>query len=134
MRRALIGHCTVANGVPAETQLAPGERTGWSVHRKGLRSLLEDEPNTAGSTLLYLDEGGEALPSALASLPRSAPGSRSTVVVVGDHLGYTQEEKSVLEKLGARRVSVGPLPLLASHCIVLVHAELDARSCTAREQ
>ena len=49
-----------------------------------------------------------------------------TVFVLGDHLGFTDAEEQCMAELGGLRVSVSPLPLLASHCIVLAHAALDA--------
>ena len=49
-----------------------------------------------------------------------------TVLVVGDHVGFTQEEQDAMQHLGAIKASLGPVPLLASHCIVLAHAVLDA--------
>lgn len=49
-----------------------------------------------------------------------------TVLVVGDHVGFTQEEQDAMQHLGAIKARLGPVQLLASHCIVLAHAVLDA--------
>ena len=56
--------------------------------------------------------------------------STRTVLVVGDHIGFTEEEEDALRALDATRASLGPVPLLASHCIVLAHAALDAKACS----
>ena len=53
-------------------------------------------------------------------------GRTRTVVVVGDHVGFADEEQDAIRTLGAVPASLGPVPLLASHCIVLAHAALDA--------
>ena len=59
----------------------------------------------------------------------AAGGERSvapaTVLVVGDHQGFTIEEEKCLENMAAVRANVSPVSLLASHCIVLAMAVLD---------
>lgn len=45
--------------------------------------------------------------------------------VLGDHLGLTDEEEKIIEAHEHEIVSVGPLPLHADHCIVLLHNEID---------
>ena len=47
-------------------------------------------------------------------------------MVAGDHLGYTPDDEAALQRLGAVRCSLGHVPLLTSHCIVLSHHWLDA--------
>ena len=47
------------------------------------------------------------------------------VIVIGDNEGFTASETELLGRLGLPRVTVGPLPIFASHCIVLVHNHLD---------
>ena len=59
-------------------------------------------------------------------MPRADGGRVRTVVIVGDHIGFTQAEMDALQPFGAVPASLGPVPLLASHCIVLAHAALDA--------
>ena len=56
---------------------------------------------------------------------------QGTVLVLGDHLGLTADELATLQWLGAERASVGPVPVLASHSIVLAQAALD---CAALEE
>lgn len=129
MRRTLIAHCTAANSDTNADVAKVEERIGWSVRQGGFASLLE-ELDADGAALLCLDEFGDPLPQALGEL---SPETR-TATVVGDQLGFSRDEQEQLRRLGARRVSVGPLPLLASHCIVLAHSALDARWFTEREQ
>lgn len=47
--------------------------------------------------------------------------------VVTDHLSMPKKTEKYLDRLGATPVSLGPRMLFASHCIVLVHNELDRR-------
>ena len=47
------------------------------------------------------------------------------MIVIGDNEGFTASETELLGRLGLPRVTVGPLPIFASHCIVLVHNHLD---------
>lgn len=68
---------------------------------------------------------GEIAPASNSSSVGEAFLEPSTVLVLGDHLGFTQEEEQCLEFMGGVRANVSPLPLLASHCIVLAHAVLD---------
>lgn len=52
-------------------------------------------------------------------------GGGGTVIVLGDQQGFTSAEEALVDGLGGERVALGPVPLLASHCIVLAHAALD---------
>ena len=89
-----------------------------------------------GVRLLVMHERGETLSGSLLHATRpvvtsSVERSVRTVLVLGDHLGFTEEEESVVDELGGAKASVSPLPLLASHCIVLAHAALDSASVAA---
>lgn len=93
--------------------------------------------------LLQLHEEGEPLPAVLERClqPRERLQPRQQaheheppqehplhgcVLVAGDHLGYTPDDEAALQRLGAVRCSLGHVPLLTSHCIVLSHHWLDA--------
>jgi tRNA (pseudouridine54-N1)-methyltransferase len=47
------------------------------------------------------------------------------VFVLGDHLGMTPEEESVIKDAGSKIINIGPVSLHADHCIILVNNELD---------
>lgn len=55
--------------------------------------------------------------------PQKSPAH--TVMVLGDHIGLTATEESLLERRGAVRARMGALPLLSSQCILLSHFLLD---------
>jgi tRNA (pseudouridine54-N1)-methyltransferase len=44
-----------------------------------------------------------------------------------DHIPMPKKTFHSLERLGARKITLGPTMLFASQCVVLIHHELDAR-------
>mmetsp|Transcript_36917 Transcript_36917/g.61178 ORF Transcript_36917/g.61178 Transcript_36917/m.61178 type:complete len:419 (-) Transcript_36917:295-1551(-) len=133
--------------------------TGWrAFHGDALKQRLASL-SSKGMRLVALDERATTtLPQLLKAQPEAGPeeseqvqhdawhATRSeatsltkvwdrctgTVLVVGDHEGFTVEEEEVLHALGAARVKVGPVVLLASHSIVIAHATLDEAWCAAQ--
>ena len=136
-------HCleNMFGRMPPEKRHCADERNDGNDRVRGLRCLLEDlgassvssrrgheELTAPPARFLVLHENGELLGTEL--LSRLTPGAVNpdgvrTLLVLGDHLGFTKEEERYLAELQAVRTNVGPLPLLASHCIVLAHAALD---------
>lgn len=47
--------------------------------------------------------------------------------ILTDHIPMPKNSLSGMERLGARKVSLGPTMLFASQCVVLIHHALDAR-------
>lgn len=47
------------------------------------------------------------------------------IFVLGDHMGMTPEEESIIKDAGSKKINIGPVSLHADHCIVLVNNELD---------
>ena len=107
----------------------PGD--GIVVHANaGAESVLA-HLSAGGARALVLQEDGECsigdwLQREYASAEAEALPERSgLVIVIGDNEGFTASETELLGRLGLPRVTVGPLPIFASHCIVLVHNHLD---------
>ena len=50
--------------------------------------------------------------------------------VLTDHIPMPKKSLPGLERLGAKKVSLGSRMLFASQCIVLIHHELDQRQCS----
>ena len=102
---------------------------------EGLAGGDEARPPEEQLRFVVLHERGEPFAQLIAAAaedddePR-VRGATRTVLVVGDHIGFTEEEEEALCALDAKRASLGPVPLLASHCIVLAHAALDAAAHT----
>lgn len=118
LKRAL---CASAKGQPP-----PDE--GWHVIRDdALERRLSTLLGKRG-TLLVMHELGAPLTSSLLP-PIDGPSAGGGVVLaLGDHRGFSKEEEALFDSLNGVRARVSPLPLLASHCMVLAHAVLDQRS------
>lgn len=89
---------------------------GVSVAVLGLEELLED---LGDAPLFVLDEAGRDV--AEADLPDRA------TFVLGDHLGFTEEETRVLDARAAERICLGPVSLQADQCVTVLHNHLDRR-------
>ena len=109
----------------------PGD--GIVVHADaGAESVLA-HLSAGGARAMVLQEDGECsvgdwLQREYAAPPAEAeaqPERSGLVIVIGDNEGFTASETELLGRLGLPRVTVGPLPIFASHCIVLVHNHLD---------
>ncbi len=69
--------------------------------------------------IIYLKEDGVDI--------RETKLSDNMSFVLGDEKDLTGDEEKILEKCNVKTVSVGPVSLHASHCIVLVQNELDRK-------
>jgi tRNA (pseudouridine54-N1)-methyltransferase len=90
---------------------------GIFVRTGGLAELL---PDMKEKKLVYLREDGRDI----RSVDRSAF-KGDLAFILGDHMGMTSEEESLIDQAGATVVSVGPTSLHADHCIVIVNWALD---------
>lgn len=89
---------------------------GVYIERKSFERVLFEHCN---HEIFYLHELGEDI--------KSIRISRTPIFVLGDHKGIDEKGELVLEKIGAKRISLGRLQYLASHCIIIVNHELDNR-------
>ena len=90
---------------------------GFLVSKQSFENFLKKK--ALERKIVYLHEEGKDI--------REIEFSGNEIFVVGDHKGLPKKTEVFLEKLGAEKVSLGPLSYLASHCIVIVHNELDRR-------
>ena len=69
-----------------------------------------------GARLIVLHENGDDLLMALGSTMtgNDGPARRSTVLVLGDGIGFTTSEEGILSRFGAQPVSLGFVPLLTA--------------------
>ena len=51
--------------------------------------------------------------------------NKDPTFIFGDYIGMPRKTEKLLERLGAKKVSLGPQMLFASNCITIVHNELD---------
>jgi tRNA (pseudouridine54-N1)-methyltransferase len=117
--------------------LSPDERSAAALIKKALEKgapAMGEEESTPGvyiskrpfaevieglDTIVYLHEDGADI--------RKIELKGDEVFVLSDHQNLTPEEEAVLEKKGARKVSLGKKLYHADHCIVMVNHELDMR-------
>jgi hypothetical protein len=103
---------------------------GTRVHSRGLAAALRllCSPSHGGerAIVLLLQEGAELIGSVLPSaIAQHSP--TSIVTVLGDDMGLTEESLKVLKEIDIPVIatSLGPMQLLASQCITIVHHYLD---------
>jgi tRNA (pseudouridine54-N1)-methyltransferase len=90
--------------------------------RKGTFAGLLSEMKEAGRPVIYLREDGEDIRKVIADAPETL---KDAVYVLGDNQGVSEEDEKTLEEAGARRISLGPAPLLSSQCITIIQYETD---------
>lgn len=80
---------------------------------------FEDVLKDLKAEIIYLREDGEDI--------RNVDLQDDAVFVLGDEKDLTEDEENILEKYNAKTVSLGPVKMLASHCITIVNNEMDRR-------
>ena len=90
---------------------------GIKISKKSFETLIKEKSST--SQLIYLHPKGEDL--------RKFDFEDNVTFIFGDYIGLPKKTERLLDRLGAKKISIGPVMLFASHCSVLVHNELDRR-------
>ena len=90
---------------------------GIRIAKRSFESLVKEKAKN--SQLIYLHPKGKDI--------REFKFERNVTLVLGDYIGIPRKTEKLLDRIGAERVSVGPLVYFASHCIVIVNNELDRR-------
>ncbi|MFH1211395.1 MAG: tRNA (pseudouridine(54)-N(1))-methyltransferase TrmY [Candidatus Woesearchaeota archaeon] len=90
---------------------------GIAVAKKSFESLIKEKSKT--SQLVYLHPKGKDL--------REFKFEKDVCFVLGDFIGLPPKTEKLLDRLGAERISLGPVVVFASHCPILVHNEMDRR-------
>ncbi|KYC45401.1 MAG: tRNA (pseudouridine(54)-N(1))-methyltransferase [Candidatus Methanofastidiosum methylothiophilum] len=94
-----------------ETESTPG----IFVSKKSFLEVI----NELEGELVYLHENGEDIQNVDFD-------SDKICFVLGDHLGLSQDDESLLKT--AKRVSISPMVLHADHCIIIVHNVFDRKN------
>lgn len=89
---------------------------GITIAKRAFEHLVRDLPS---DRLFYLSRRGRDI--------RGLDLPADPVFVLSDHIALPKKSAKHLDRLGATPVSLGPRTLFASHCVVLVHNELDRR-------
>ena len=90
---------------------------GISVSRATFKVILANAAKD--SKIIALKEDGADI--------RAAGLAPPLTFVLSDNREFSDDELQALKDAGAEFISLGPKSLLASHCIVLVHNELDRK-------
>mgnify|MGYP002779625553 FL=1 len=124
----------IARALEASRGLGKDERRavepGLEVRTQSFERLVAElAPHHA---LFVMDRKGAPIAEALSP---PGPGSGSTgadglanpCFILTDHIPMPKNSLAGLERLGARKISLGRTMLFASQCVVLIHHALDAR-------
>ncbi len=96
---------------------------GVFVTRKSFQELLEEHSD---KEIILLDENGGHGPERIQELAREG---KNMFIILGDYEDLTPEEKNLVKDMRGETVGLGPVPYLASHCIVITNWLID----TARQ-
>lgn len=90
---------------------------GIKIEKKSLESLIKEKSEK--TQLIHLHPKGEDI--------RNFSFKGNICFILGDSRGLPKNTEKFLDRLGAEKVSIGPLTYLASQTILLCHNELDRR-------
>lgn len=94
-----------------------GVSPGIKVAKKSFEALVKEKSKT--SQLFYLHKKGADV--------RETELKGDVTFVFGDYIGMPRNTESLLDRLGAKKITLGPVTLFASHCIIVAHNELDRK-------
>ena len=89
---------------------------GITIAKTAFEHLVQERPS---ESLFYLSKKGQDI--------RDIELPESPTFVFSDYLSMPKKSSKYLDRLGATPIRLGPRTLFASHCIILVHNELDRR-------
>ncbi|MEK6816242.1 MAG: tRNA (pseudouridine(54)-N(1))-methyltransferase TrmY [Nanoarchaeota archaeon] len=104
-------------GKPLEINEEADVSPGIKVAKKSFEALVKEKSKT--SQLFYLHKKGGDI--------REAELKGDVTFVFGDYIGMPRNTESLLDRLGAKKLTLGPVMLFASHCIIVAHNELDRK-------
>lgn len=89
---------------------------GIYVSRKSFEEFLKSCKN---KTVYYLHEKGEDI--------RKIDIKNYCLFIIGDHLGLPKKSEKFIERIGAIKISLGPISYLSSQCVTIVLNEIDRK-------
>lgn len=90
---------------------------GIYVSKKSFESFLKEKGKE--KKFILLDRKGKDL--------RNFNFKGNELFIIGDHKGFPKTIEKFIKKFGSEKISLGPLDYLSSHCIILIHNELDRK-------
>ena len=117
--RALLGK--IARALDASRGMAKEEarevESGVGVRTVAFERLVQEL--AAGHQLFVMDPKGTPI--------REQPFQDNPCFLLTDHIPMPKKSFNSLERLGAKKITLGSKMLFASQCVVLIHHELDQR-------
>lgn len=110
---ALIKKALQKDALEYESRSTPGV---W-IRKADLQQLLEEFAEKERS-IYYLREDGEDIRGLASTLD-------DAIFILGDHMGVTEEEESIIEKFALNTLNIGPISLHSDHCITIILNEID---------
>jgi tRNA (pseudouridine54-N1)-methyltransferase len=103
----------VSRGMSKETErlVEPGITVRTLGFEKLIQQLVENHQ------LYIMEKKGDSI--------RELTSVENPCFLLTDHIPMPKKSFSILKRLGAQKISVGPKMLFASQCIVLIHNQLD---------
>ena len=89
---------------------------GVNIRATSFEKLVRDHTET----LAMLEPGGNDI--------RLEPRLENLLFILTDHIPMERNTRKFLKRLGAKRLSLGPVTLHTSQCVTLIHNEIDRRS------
>jgi len=135
---AAMGPAEIAAAQARSRRCLVGLAASPHTFEQSVRAAVDGTEGAAAGVppvLLLLDEAAPLIDTVAAGWREHVAGG--VVIVLGDNRGLSADEEAFCDSLEAAgdarvvRVSLGPVPLLASQCIVLLHHYLDrlAHTC-----
>jgi tRNA (pseudouridine54-N1)-methyltransferase len=87
---------------------------GITATKQSFESFLKERTSIE---LFYLSKSGEDISSAKLS--------KDALFIIGDYAGLPDKTEIFLDRINARKISLGKTELLASQCVTIIHYELD---------
>ena len=92
---------------------------GLFVSKKAFETLIREKAESNENDIFYLNEKGKDIRETKFSI------DKNNIFIFGDFNGLPKNTEKLLKRLGIKNITLSPISLMASHCPILVHNELD---------
>jgi len=92
------------------------------VSEGNLENVIREFNDSASSNLWLLHEEGEEL-----SLQEIASSGSDNSFMLGDHRGFNSQTEELISKFALRKVSLGDISYLSSHCVARIISEFERK-------
>ena len=85
---------------------------GIKISKQSVEKVVRSQKN-----LFYMHKKGELISNIKIS--------NNSAFLIGDYIGVPKKTEKFLDRLGAKRISLGPKMIFAAHCPTIINNELD---------